>query len=104
MDIVKAYEDKRASARRQMDADLLAASEGITPEQGETKVVDAVPTGCAGLTDAWIVARAEHEALKAIVEHERNPKPPRPLRDDEAWADMPPKNEAQHNKSSQPGN
>ncbi len=74
------------------------SSEGSGPEsRSPAKVVAAVATGCAALPDPWAVARAEIEALKAQVEHERNPKPPRPLCDDEAWPDMPPKHAAQHN-------
>ncbi len=54
MDIVKAYEERRARAAERMKADLRAASEGIMPEQGETKVVAAVPTGSvAGSELSW---------------------------------------------------
>lgn len=72
-------------------------SADATPDQGKAPGVDAVTAGSPAPSDAWVLARAEYEALKAQVEHERRPKPPRQLRDDEAWPEMPPKNGSQEN-------
>lgn len=62
MDILKDYEARLEAARRQMNADLRAASEEAPPEStGPAKVVAAVPTG----STAFIIA--ELEALRAWI-------------------------------------
>lgn len=89
--IKEAYDSGRRAGIAQALSAITALEPVATPLVGTGGMVGLRP-------DAWAVAQAEHEALKTLVEHERNPKPSRPLRDDEADANRIPSDEAQPNK------